>query len=110
MSWDADLYTACCGSHRGEWNYTYNTTPMVRAAATRIGIPFDSFQATLHGMTGHESVPLLRAVIEELEQNADRYEVMNPSNGWGSRVGIIEVMREMADAADIATPTVWRMS
>lgn len=32
MSWDATLHAACCGTQLpGQWNYTYNTTPMVDA-------------------------------------------------------------------------------
>lgn len=107
MSWDAYLIDDR-GHTEGVWNYTYNTTPMVRAAAAAAGIDFDGFQHSLHGMTGSEGGVVLTALIREMEANPARYEAMNPPNGWGSYEGILETMRSMV-AAIPEWPTKWKV-
>ena len=111
MSWDATLVTACCGTNRGDWNYTYNTTPMTVAAAATVGVEWGGFQHTLDGMEALEAASVLAAICDEMVRNSSRYEDMNPENGWGDRVGIVKVMREMVDAS-LAAPegSVWRVS
>lgn len=111
MSWDADLITACCGTSLNcEFSYTYNTTPMVCAAAEAIGVEFDGFQRTLDGMDGHAGRDLLRQLADELQDHASKYEAMNPENGWGNRTGIIAQMRRMADAVPETPQTVWEVT
>jgi hypothetical protein len=108
MSWDAELVDDR-GHIEGEWNYTYNTTPMVCAAAASAGVPFDGFQHSLHGMTGPEGGAVLTAVIREMTANPARYEAMNPENGWGSYDGILRVMRSMVSAIP-EWPTEWKVT
>lgn len=110
MSWDAGLACDSCKHTIGAWNYTYNTTPMIRAAAEAAGHPeFDGFQRTLDGMTGAEGQRVLMAIIGEMEANPTTYRAMNPPNGWGSYDGILGVLREMV-AATPEAPTHWWVS
>lgn len=110
MSWDADLVTECCGTVIAEFNHTYNTTPIVRKAAQVIGVEFIGFQRTLNGMTGADGRDLLRLLADQIHDHPERYEPMNPSNGWGSTTSISKVMREMADAVPGHTATRWRVT
>lgn len=108
MSWDAELFTID-GEELGWWNYTYNTTPMVAAAAEAAGISFEGFQRTLNGMDGIAGALMLRRIASELD-HIDIYDAMNPPNGWGSREGIARTMRDMADAVPVETPTKWNVT
>ena len=105
MSWD--LYV-------GNWhtNYTHNTNPMIRAAsiapspipespsifaevclnAPVLGTCWKNFD----GRPAREAGLFARDIIAELERDPGRYEAMNPENGWGSRLRLIEFMKEVA--------------
>ena len=110
MSWDADLVNECCGSVRGSWGYTYNTTPMTVAAAEAVGVEWGGFR-TLDGVDATDGATLLAAICDELVRNSAKYEDMNPENGWGDRMGIVKVMREMIDAGLGADDrAVWRVT
>lgn len=110
MSWDASLVCDACRHAIGEWNYTYNTTPMVSAAAEAAGIEDGfGFQHDLNGMNGADGQRTLRLIIREMEDHPATYRAMNPENGWGDYAGILGVLREMADATPEA-PTTWSVS
>lgn len=118
MGWDASLVDDR-GHVEGDWNYTYNVTPMLRIASEVAGVamtdqrwmgidgaPEVGFSRWLDGRTGAEGQALLVPLIQELESNPSRYEAMNPPNGWGSYAGILGVLREMV-ARTPEWPTRW---
>lgn len=109
MSWDAYLECDSCGHEVGWWNYTYNTTPMVCAAAEVAGIDFHGFQKTLAGMTGPDGAAMLAVIASEMRSRPTAYQAMNPPNGWGTYVGILGVMSEMVGAVP-ESPTHWRVT
>ncbi len=111
VSWDASLQCPHCNQARGDWNYTYNTTPMTVAAAEAVNVEWDGFQRTLDGMSAVDGANLLSVICDELVRNSAKYEAMNPENGWGNRIGIVRVMREMIDAGLAASgDSFWRVT
>lgn len=117
MGWDAWL--AVVGPTKdhalagADWNYTYNTEPMIRAALEHV----DSwrgptnFWAWLGGQTADVGKIGLEALVAELERDPDRYRALNPVNGYGDYDGLVKILREMAAAAGEAPPgVVWRLS
>lgn len=109
MSWDIDLHCEH-GCNRGSWNYTYNIAPMLSAAAEACGITWEGFTDTINGEKGDIGATLFRLLANELEQNRAKYELLNPSNGWGDRLGCIQWLREMAEAVPEFSPTVWSVT
>lgn len=75
----------------GEWNYTSNTNPMVRA--TGCDWPRD-----FAGLDGPDGAAYLHRVISMLENDPLRFEAMNPPNGWGDYDTLLDVLREMRAA------------
>jgi len=115
MSWDARL-TDDRGHVDGDWNYTHNCNPMCDAvlgkqvAAT--ATPFwggHSWWALLDGLDGLSGRALLASMVESLAADPERFEAMNPKNGWGSYVELVGVLREMRDAVP-DWPTTWTCS
>jgi len=76
----------------GYWCYTGNTTPMIIAAG------FKQWHWFLGGCTGEEGAALLGQVIEKLEAEPERFQAMNPTNGWGCYSGLLSVLRRMRRA------------
>ena len=108
MSWDAQLTTECCGSDRGEWGYTGNTSGIVNLALATAGYPSDqTWWKRISGLTGKDAAVLLAAAVNEIQSNRSTYEAMNPENGWGDTAGILAQLRSMLDACSIDTPTRW---
>ena len=101
MSWDAWL-TDDRGHCDGEGNYTHNVGRMLSVAA---GIDA-SWYRMLNGMTGAEGAEFIDRTIKALEAEPERFEAMNPKNGWGSYDGILTVLRKMRDAVP-EWPTTW---
>ena len=126
VSWDAALSPA---GHPDividTWNYTHNTNAMANLAIdpgydTTIPVGCEvlgigaqanttSWWRQLDGMTGHEGAELLTRIIDALTSDPDRYEALNPANGWGDRTGFVAVLTEMRAAVPEA-PTRWRVS
>lgn len=111
MSWDAHLRTPA-GEVTGRigWNHTHNTNRMLAAALEAVnGTPlrqdtsaFDrivrsSWMDALDGASFADGQKLLRSLVVELIGHPGRYEAMNPPNGWGSRVSVVQVLLDMAE-------------
>ena len=88
MSWDADF--DC-----GWWNYTHNTNRMIREIDP-------DWWDSLNGKTGREGSELLDRIIKGLEAEPERFQAMNPENGWGDYEGVLGVLRDMKRASDWA--------
>jgi hypothetical protein len=85
------------------WNYTSNCAPMWRAAGANL--------AEFHGKPAGECSPLLKQAVVDMEQSPEKYEAMNPENGWGSYKTLLPALREllsMFEAHPRATVGVWR--
>lgn len=108
MSWDVYLVDDR-GHIEGEWNYTYNTTPMIHAACQDAGIEFPerNWHAHLHGMSGPDGAAFLGAIVEQMRGKPDRYMDLNPPNGWGDYDGILKVLDEMCRSVP-EWPTAWK--
>lgn len=94
-----------CGRSKeaiGSFNVTYNLSPMWHAA-----VPESRQLIKIDGMTGLESLELLRSGISALEEDPGKFKAMNPSNGWGSYEGLVWKVREMRDAATENPTAVW---
>jgi len=92
MGWDLYLQIDTGGPtladiENASWNYTYNTTPMLKAA----GIDLHNFE----GRACKEVIPDLKAGLDNLKSNPIKYTKMNPPNGWGSYDGLIKVLENM---------------
>lgn len=79
-----------------EANYTYNVSPMFYEAfdlrkldGTPAGI------RGLDGRTGDEAGKALDVAIQRMEADPDRFEKMNPENGWGDCDGALELLRKL---------------
>lgn len=108
MGWDAWLVDDR-GHTEGDWNYTYNTGPMIYDALDRAGISLDEHRNLwnyLQGKTGAEGGFVLAAIVRELEADPDHYRAMNPPNGWGDYEGILKVLTDMRNSVP-EWPTTW---
>lgn len=85
------------------FNYTYNTAKMFYSAIPE-GV------RTLDGLTGQESLtPLLAIYIYMVENKAEclHYE---PSNGWGSYEGSLDLIHNLTKAALNNLDEIWEVS
>ena len=73
------------------FNLTYNLSPMLKAA----GMPAWS---DMIGMKAAEAGIIWDKVVIALVTHPDKYEPMNPTNGWGSREQAIEVLGALVTA------------
>ncbi len=76
------------------WNYTHNTNGMLRLA-----FDDDAYLGAIDGMAGKDALPLLERAVDFLcapvnQKVLEKLEA--PNDGWGSRVGIVGVLRDMA--------------
>ena len=84
-------------------NYTSNIGLMVRAA---IGESIGDWD----GLTARMVARKCSHLILELESDPVKYDSLNPENGWGSRTGLIEFLRELRAVcltAPLAIVRVW---
>jgi len=86
-------YDADSDEERLETNYTYNVAPMFREA---FGLSVDMGIRGLNGMTGVKSEPLLSAALEAMRADPEKYEAMNPANGWGDYHGAMKLLGKLA--------------
>ena len=92
MSWD--LYLRCdhCGMKRDLGNYTHNTNAMIRAASG--GKCWGDYD----GQPASKVADFALKVANELVANYEKFDAMNPENGWGSRENCVRFIREVGDA------------
>lgn len=104
MSWDPRLECDACGLPIGQWDYTHNTNPMLRAAAPSGSAAWE----VIDGLPAPIGASILNATVKELEADPGRFKAMNPANGWGDYASLLEVLREMRDAGITEVPATWR--
>lgn len=100
MSWDLSLHAKPCdhcgrSDESGSWNYTYNTSPMLRA----VGLVIQD----LEGQTGAVCAERIADALTKLRAEPARFRRMNPPNGWGDYDGVCRVLEEVRVAC-VATP------
>lgn len=83
--WLQDGDEEVTGSH----NYTYNIAPMLRVAWDGAGI------RDLHGKNGADAAELLRGPIMALSTDTERFDALNPQNGWGNREGCVDWLKRI---------------
>lgn len=86
----------CEGHSLGEWNLTYNLSPMLRSA----GFPGwgDVVGNDLSpAPCGRRVVPVFEKVLAELRANPEKYRAMNPPNGWGTYEQAVEVFADFIE-------------
>ena len=71
-------------------NVTYNLSPMLRAAGLP---PWESFK----GAPASEAGGVFRSVAERLRAAPERFEALNPPNGWGTYEGAVEALEQLAE-------------
>ena len=102
MGWDIWLVTEVDGKEvtiGDDFNYTHNTNPMLRVTGLEI--------YEVDGMKCGEFIDKVKAVVRDMEDNREKYDAMNPSNGWGSRESLLGVLREIIDSwSDYPSATV----
>lgn len=73
------------------FNLTYNLSPMLWAAGMP---PWKEFI----GMRAGDAGSIWQAVVDELQDDPDKYKELNPANGWGDYDGAVEVLTALAAA------------
>jgi len=94
MSYDIDI---------GEesFNYTYNVSDMWYDCYPEKGI------REHYGLSGKDSLPVLRHLREHMENNADKLRLMNPENGWGDFEGALHFVSRLILAAIDNPDEIW---
>lgn len=109
MSWDATLVDDR-GHVEAEFNYTSNTNGMIHAALDAAGHDYGEHWCDhLDGADGPAGAALCKLIADELDRDPGRYGKMNPANGWGSRDGIILILRKMSSCCP-EWPCRWSVS
>lgn len=73
-----------------EDNITYNLAPMYYKC-----IDIDGGLKALNGMKCKDAVPVLNRAIDDLIENKEEYEKLNPENGWGSYEGLLKSLKSL---------------
>lgn len=124
MSWDAYLKDVCitCGHSEncGTWNYTHNCNNMISEVVKELGYELErhwlidhmgeSWFHVLDGLTGKDGSAFLAKIIEGLEANPERFQAMNPDNGWGSYETLLPVLRAMRNEGLKNPAASWRVN
>lgn len=90
---------ACGNEHEGErevWrgNITHNLTQMADLALLYVPCwrPEEVVQRA------EELIPLLAAGLAKLEADPEKFQALNPSNGWGCYGGLVSFVRSLLGA------------
>ena len=54
----------------------------------------------LNGMSCKDALPILNKAINDLIDNQEEYEKLNPENGWGSYDGLLEALKDMRNCCE----------
>lgn len=73
-----------------EDNITYNLAPMYYKC-----IDIDGGLKALNGMKCKDAIPVLNRAIDDLMENKEEYEKLNPKNGWGSYEGLLKSLKSL---------------
>lgn len=74
-------------------NYTWNIYPMVKAAASIVGV--ECFSNEWDGLDCLSAAARLERIITELEKYPEKYKSLNPTNGWGNYEGCVEFLKKI---------------
>jgi len=84
------------------FNYTYNASRMWYAAS-----PESKQMIPIEGMTGEESLKILKPAYKEMLNNPDKYKLLEPSNGWGSYATFLTFVWQLIQAAEDNPKNIW---
>lgn len=73
-----------------EDNITYNLAPMYYKC-----IDINGGLKALNGMKCKDAIPVLNRAIDDLIENKEEYEKLNPKNGWGSYEGLLKSLKSL---------------
>ena len=73
-----------------EDNITYNLAPMYYKC-----IDINGGLKALNGMKCKNAIPVLNRAIDDLIENKEEYEKLNPENGWGSYEGLLKSLKSL---------------
>ena len=73
-----------------ETNITYNLSNMYYKCVDK-----EKGLKIFDNMSCKEALPILQKVIEDLIDNKEGYQKLNPENGWGSYEGLLERFLDM---------------
>lgn len=73
-----------------EDNITYNLAPMYYKC-----IDIDGGLKALNGMKCKDAAVVLNRAIDDLIENKEEYEKLNPENGWGSYEGLLKSLKNL---------------
>lgn len=73
-----------------EDNITYNLAPMYYKC-----IDINGGLKALNGMKCKDAIPVLNRAIDDLIENKEEYEKLNPENGWGSYEGLLKSLKSL---------------
>lgn len=76
-----------------ERNATFNYVPIFREA---LGCEFRD----LDGQKGAEVLKRLRRAVQDITEHPERYEALEPENGWGTVEDALAVLREMLQTCE----------
>jgi hypothetical protein len=112
VSWDLYLDPAPCAApcshcnqeeYRKIGNYTHNTNDMLMAIWAGAWSDFNGFKA-------RDVLPKVDGAIAALRSDPSRFDAMNPSNGWGSREGLVCFLGRVRTALAEEPDSVFRAS
>lgn len=86
-----------------EGNYTYNVSAMWYTI-----YPDDKGMVYIDGLTGKESIQKLQDAIEELENNSEFFDNLNPPNNFGSREGFVTYLKNCLNHATLYPDATWK--
>ena len=78
------------GVEVGSTNITYNVSPMFKLA-------FDNEKGIniLQDLSTDDALPLLIKAYRDMYHNPEKYDVLNPPNGWGSRETTVKALHNI---------------
>lgn len=84
-----------------DFNYTYNVSGMWYDCYPEKGI------RKHYGMTGKDSLSVLRKLRSHMEDNTERLKEMNPTNGWGDFHSALDFVSSLIGAALRNPDEIW---
>ncbi len=92
MSWDIGIELNGVKFDNANWNYTHNCNDMMREAG------YDWIYH-LDGKRVADTLPKFQAMLDELKAHPEKYQAMNPENGWGNYDCLCDLWRKILPRA-----------
>ena len=94
MSWDVKL-KAKREIILFQTNITYNLADMYyKCIDKKLGLE------KLNGLSSKEALPIVKRAIEDMIENKEEDEKLNPSNGWGSYDGLLRDLLNLKESCE----------